>query len=188
MADALPRAVNVVPHTTASPRLLNSVAPEAAPARDTQPADASRLTRSTLGLSNGVAIFVGFFVAAGLMAAGAFVLRNHPREQEQAPATPRLVNIATQSVSVPAHPETSPSPIIVHLTQDLFHVTAISLGHPRLAVINGQQVGEGDRLTVHAPTRAVAVNLRVTKIGDGRIELSYGQEAITVRLSSPRTK
>ena len=180
--------MNVVPNTSASPRLLNSVAPEIAPTKDVRPADASHLSRSTLGLSNGTAIFVGFFVAAGLMASGAFFLRDRPGTHKVEPETPKLVNSATQTVTASTQPETTPAPIIVHLTEDLFHVTAISLGHPRLAVINGQQVGEGDRFTVRAPNRAVAVSLRVVKIGDGRIDLTYGQEAISVRLSSSQPK
>jgi hypothetical protein len=68
---------------------------------------------------------------------------------------------------------------------DLLHVTAISLGHPRLAIINGQQVAEGERITVHTPTASVALSLKVLRIGDRRIDLSDGSQEITARLELP---
>lgn len=74
---------------------------------------------------------------------------------------------------------------MVQIRADLIHVTAISLGHPRLAIINGQQVAEGDRITVHTPTASVALSLKVLRIGDGRIDLSDGTQEITARLEFP---
>jgi hypothetical protein len=64
-------------------------------------------------------------------------------------------------------------------------VSAIALGHPRLAVINGRSVAEGDSITVHTPSHAVAVTLRVVKIADGRISLTDGTQVITTRLTVP---
>jgi hypothetical protein len=64
-------------------------------------------------------------------------------------------------------------------------VTAISLGHPRLAIINGQQVAEGEWITVHTPVASVALSLKVLRIGDGRIDLSDGTQEITARLELP---
>jgi hypothetical protein len=89
-----------------------------------------------------------------------------------------MVAVSTKSIS---HPE----PIVIQISADLIHVTAISLGHPRLATINGRTIAEGDYVTVHPPTANVAVTLRVLKISDGRIELSNGPQLITARLEIP---
>jgi hypothetical protein len=62
-------------------------------------------------------------------------------------------------------------------------VTSIALGHPRLAVINGKQVTEGDLITVHTPTRSIAVTLRVLEISDRQVKLSDGTQVITAHLS-----
>jgi hypothetical protein len=56
------------------------------------------------------------------------------------------------------------------------------LGHPRLAVINGRAVAEGDWITLHGPNRAVAVTLRVLKIADGRVDLTDGTQTISAQL------
>jgi hypothetical protein len=64
-------------------------------------------------------------------------------------------------------------------------VTAIVLGHPRLAVINGRSLAEGDNLVLHAPTMSVAITLRVLRISDGRIELTDGTQTITAQLNVP---
>jgi hypothetical protein len=65
------------------------------------------------------------------------------------------------------------------------HLTAISLGKPRLAIINGQQLGEGDLV------KSAAGKLRISKISDGEIELSDGTQTITAYLEAaapPRAK
>jgi hypothetical protein len=62
-------------------------------------------------------------------------------------------------------------------------VTAIALGHPRLAVINNKPVTEGDTIVVHAPTRSVALTLRVVKISDGRIDFSDGTQVFSAQLT-----
>jgi hypothetical protein len=73
----------------------------------------------------------------------------------------------------------------VQIDADLLHISAIVLGHPRLAVINGRTVAEGDTILVHIPTRAVAVTLRVLKISEGQVKLSDGTQVIVVRLNIP---
>lgn len=72
-----------------------------------------------------------------------------------------------------------PAPV-VKISPDAVHVTAISLGNPRLAIINGKQLGEGDELV------ASAARLRITKISDGEIELSNGAQVILARLETPK--
>lgn len=70
----------------------------------------------------------------------------------------------------------------------MVQVTAISLGHPRLAVINGHQVAEGDSFALHITPASVVVRLRVLKIVDGRIDLTDGQQVLSVRLAAPTPK
>jgi hypothetical protein len=89
-----------------------------------------------------------------------------------------MVAVSTKSVS-------RPEPIVIQISADVLHVTAISLGHPRLATINGRNVAEGEYLTIHTPTANVAVTLRVLKISDGRIDLSNGPQLIIARLELP---
>lgn len=72
---------------------------------------------------------------------------------------------------------------MVQMSADHIRVSAISLGHPRLAVINDQQVGEGDFVAVHAPTARFEVKLKVIRIADGRIDLSDGSQTIVARLA-----
>ncbi|HEX8897233.1 MAG TPA: hypothetical protein VF751_00925, partial [Chthoniobacterales bacterium] len=96
----------------------------------------------------------------------------------------KLVPVSTRSIS-------PPEPIVVKISADLIHVSAISLGHPRLAIINGQLVSEGETITVHTPTPSIAVSLKVVKIYDGQIELSDGTQSINARLNvvpPPRPK
>lgn len=105
--------------------------------------------------------------------------------REAIAAPPRLLNVVTHTISGSPHTVTTPAPVVVQLNTDVVRVTAIALGHPRLAVINGRSVAEGDTITVHAPTHAVALTLRVTKIADGRIELTDGTQTIHAALTVP---
>jgi hypothetical protein len=81
------------------------------------------------------------------------------------------------------HPSTPPMPIAVQLNADLIQVTSIALGHPRLAVINGKQVTEGEAIAVHTPTRSVTISLRVLEISDHQVKLSDGTQVVTAHLS-----
>jgi hypothetical protein len=83
---------------------------------------------------------------------------------------------------VASHSMATPQPIVVKISADLIRASAISMGHPRLAIINGQLVSEGEKITIHAPTASVAVTLQVVKISDGQIELSDGVQIIKSRL------
>jgi hypothetical protein len=76
----------------------------------------------------------------------------------------------------------------VQISPDLLRVTAIALGHPRLAVINGKEVTEGDSVTVRAANGGIEVTLRVVKIGDGSIQLTDGSQIVTTRISHNERK
>jgi hypothetical protein len=71
---------------------------------------------------------------------------------------------------------------VVTISSDMVHVTAISLGQTRLAIINGKQLAEGNELAV-PPAR-----LRIVKISDGQVELSNGNQKITAPLETSKRK
>jgi hypothetical protein len=72
-----------------------------------------------------------------------------------------------------------PAPV-AKISSEGIKVTAISLGRPRLAIVNGKQLGEGDEVM------ASATRLRIVKISDGEIELSSGSQVIMARLLPPK--
>jgi hypothetical protein len=103
--------------------------------------------------------------------------------QERERVIRKLVSVGTRMLSGGGHPTNPPSPIVVQLNADLIQVTSIALGHPRLAVVNGKRVGEGDTVTVHTPVRSIAVTLRVLEISDRQVKLSDGMQTIIAHLS-----
>ena len=169
------------------PRLLSSAVRDfpkiVKPEDDT--AGRSRLKGDGLLTGNGRAIFVGFALA-GLAIFGASWLfeRRHSLRPDEI-AVPKVVPVMIQSVLGPPNSRSIPRPLVVQIDADVLRVSAIVLGHPRLAVINGRSVAEGDTFVLHAPTRSVAVTMRVLKISDGQIELSDGTQIITARLNIP---
>jgi hypothetical protein len=112
-------------------------------------------------------------------------LLNRGSVSEEVASIRRLVVAGTRMLSKGNHPPTAPSNIVVQLSSDQIQVTAIALGHPKLAVINGKQVAEGDTVTVHTPSRSVAVTLRVLDISDREVKLSDGTQVLTAHLSVP---
>jgi hypothetical protein len=70
----------------------------------------------------------------------------------------------------------------VTITSDMVHVTAISLGQTRLAIINGKQLAEGNELALPA------ARVRIVKISDGHVELSNGSQVIKASLETSRPK
>jgi len=157
------------------PRLLSTVVPEV---RERPPEGAgmkSRLKSVSLFSGNGRAIFLGIAFGAVLLSTISVVYVRRQAAQRHAEEELKLLAVSTHSIS-------PPEPIVVKISADLIHVSAISLGHPRLAIINGQLVGEGEQITVHTPSASIAVSLRVLKISDGNIELSDGTQVIVARL------
>lgn len=66
------------------------------------------------------------------------------------------------------------------ISADSISVTAISLGQPRLAIVNGKQLAEGDEVV------AAATRLRIVKISDGEVELSSGTQVVMAHLAVPK--
>jgi hypothetical protein len=174
--------VRVLSQTSPAPRLLNTVVPDLRETKADKAGGRFRLKGASLFSGNGRAIFLGIVLGAAVLSTIGVVYARYEAARRHEEARRKLLSVATHSISAPAQPEARPVPIVVSLRADLFHVTAISLGHPRLAILNGQQVTEGDQITVHTPAASVAITLRVVKILDGRIDLSDGTQIISVRL------
>ena len=179
--------MRIIPNTAPQPRLTNSVeAPVAKASEDESAGSKVRLKRTGLFTGNGRAIWVGLAIGAVLLPSLGFLATRHPSTRIEPPAAVKLVPVETDAVSSAARPTESPNAHSMQVTEELLRVTAISLGHPRLAVINGKEVAEGDFLTVQSPTaRSVSVQLRVLKIGDGRIDLTDGTQVIRTHLAIP---
>jgi hypothetical protein len=167
--------MRVISKDTPPPRLLTTVVPELRERPAERVSIRARLKGASLFSGNGRAIFMGIFLGAVLLSTIAVVYSRNQSARRHAEEERRLLAVSTHSIS-------PLQPIVVKLSADLIHVSAISLGHPRLAIINGQLVGEGEQITIHAPSASVAVTLRVLKIGDGRIDLTDGTQVISARL------
>ena len=170
--------MRLISKVTPTPRLLSTVVPdlrEKAPERSNM---RSRLKSVSLFTGNGRAIFLGLIAGAILICGIGVLYKRHQAIRRQTEEERMLLAVSTQSIS-------PPDPIVIKISGDLIHVSAISLGHPRLAIINGRSVAEGEFITIHTPTANIAVTLRVLKISDGRIDLSDGTQVITARLEIP---
>jgi hypothetical protein len=182
--------MNLVPQTGQSPRLLNTAA-RVAPTTDSgnqERGSKFRLVGAGLFSGNGRAIFMGLILGAVALTGGAYIFRHHQQAEADFEAFRKFVAVRTKSVA-PATKAIPHGPtIIVQISPDLLRVTAIALGHPRLAVINGKEMTEGDTLTVRAPNGGIEVTLRVVKIGDGSIQLTDGSQIVTTRMSPTERK
>src|SRR6266446_4571831 len=110
-----------------APRLLSSVVPELRERPSEGAGMRSRLKGVSLFSGNGRSIFVGIIAGAALLSIISFVyVRNHAARHKAEEAR-KLLAVSTRSIS-------TPSPIVVRISADLIHVSAISLGYPRLAI------------------------------------------------------
>ena len=175
--------MQLVPNDIPAPRLLSSAALEHLPTSAPAPATSGELKRSGLFGGNGLAIFVGLAVAAMLLfsASRFFAWREAKLRGDAEP--PRLLDVATRNLSTSPDAIVPPEPVFVMIEPAQVNVTAISIGLPRLAVINGRSVAEGDFLTIRTPSSAnVNVRLQVKRIADGHIELAHGQQTLIARI------
>ena len=176
--------MRILPRQVPTPRLLTSLAPESKQEIVRVSPSAGKFSPhpTSFFAGNGRAILFGLLLGAAAFSTLGIVCSRHRAAAQYEEAQRKLVPAATHSVFSSQHPEATPLPIMIQVHADMIHVTAISLGHPRLAIVNNQQVTEGDLLTLPTTTASVALSLRVLKIGDGRIELSDGTQTIVARL------
>lgn len=120
-----------------------------------------------------VSFFAGFALFTAFIVGGSgYLIRELHRQ----------VGVARSMLPVaPGEPE---APFLI--TEDMFHVTSIALGRPRLAVVNGVALGEGERFTIVAGNHIAAVS--VTDIADGAVTLKAGSQTLLAKLSESAAK
>jgi hypothetical protein len=133
---------------------------------------------------NGRWIYIGLLVGATLISIVGLIFGRHAQRERDRFNFPTFIKARTHHLAEPGSAE-PPTPIVIQLSADMVRVSAIALGHPRLAVINGKTVAEGDNVTLQAPNASVALILRVVKIGDGSIDLSDGTKMFCAQLTIP---
>jgi hypothetical protein len=129
-------------------------------------------------------IYIGLMIGAMIISVGGLIFGRHVMKEGNQFSVPTFIKARTHSLAAPGS-GASPAPIIVQLSADMVRVSAIALGHPRLAVINGKTVTEGDSVALQAPSSSLALILRVVKIGDGSIQLSDGKNTFSAQLTIP---
>ena len=129
-------------------------------------------------------LFYGAVIGAMLLSVGGIIFRQYRDKEGQTLQLPTFIRARTQSLASPGSGG-NPAPITINLSADMVRVSAIALGHPRLAVINGKTVTEGDSVTLQAPNSPVALILRIQKIGDGAIDMTDGKQLFSAQLSIP---
>lgn len=96
-------------------------------------------------------------------------------------ATDELTIASTSAEALP--PAEGPGASTIR--PDIFRVTSISQGEPRIAIVNGQRVGPGDSVRVQTKNGLIAA--RVTKIADDEVEIKFAGETIPLELSPATT-
>jgi hypothetical protein len=183
--------MQLVPSQIPPQRLLSSV--EAQESTSTEAASDSPFVLRGAGVMSGNArwVFIGAIIGALLFSIGGIIFSRQMGKKSERFNVPIFIRARTKSLTDGPGSTATPAPIVVELSPEMVRVSAIALGHPRLAVINGKTVTEGDSVTLQAPNASVALILRVVKIGDGSINLSDGKKMFSARLhipSPPRPK
>ena len=177
--------MRLLPNQIPPERLLNSM--EAQESTSTEAASDSPFVLKGAGVMSGNArwVFIGAILGALLFSIGGIILNRQIGKEGDRSHFPTFIKARTQGLAESPGSTAPPAPIVVELSADMVRVSAIALGHPRLAVINGKTVTEGDSVTLQAPNASIALILRVVKIGDGAINLSDGKRMFSARLHIP---
>lgn len=171
--------MKVLPDVGPRPRLLNTAAVIPLPSAERASAGekARLLGKRILRLSLRISV-------AGVLALiVAYWMTHRGLVHEETTAFRKVVSVGTHKLSSADESAAPPGAIVVQLNANVIQVTSIALGHPRLAVINGKQVAEGDTVTIHTPSRFVTVTLRVIEIADRRVTLSDGNQLMIAHLT-----
>jgi hypothetical protein len=178
--------MRLVPSKMPEPKLISSVVPEAE--EKTSLSEGAEwpfaVGGSRLFACHGRAIFIGICAGVVVICSAGAIFHRHHRLRAEEVAVPKVLSVVTRKV-LGSNSGATPVPVVVKIDADVLRISAIVLGHPRLAVINGRTVAEGDTILIHVPTRAVAVTLRVLKISESQVQLSDGTQVIMARLSTP---
>ena len=178
--------MQIIPNDKSSPRLLESAAVDFR--RDSSPNSERprhKLSRSG-GPARGRAILFGLLLGGLVIAGGGYFSHQRESVEHQFASVRRFFAVRTQSVFLTKPAGNEGGPLSVQIDPSMIRVTAIALGHPRLAIINGKEVTEGDALTLTSRGGGISVTLRVVNIVEGRIELTDGTHVVTAPLSNSR--
>ena len=174
--------MRLAPNSMPEPRLISSLYVE-----DTAPlerrSDSPLAEKGATVSSNKRGWMYAGIIGAMVFSIIAFIFGRSAGTDGEQPDFRMFVKARTHSLAASPHSAETPAPVIVQLSADVLRVSAIALGHPRLAIVNGKPVSEGDTIVVHTPTRSIALTLRVVKISDGRIDLSDGSKVFSARLT-----
>ena len=176
--------MQLIPNVKPAPRLLNSAAAEIKARTSAANVKASkhRLKRSGTFGGNGRAIFIGLLLGALVVAAAGYLRSTDLAGETHLASVRKFFAVRTSSVLVPTERTDKGAALRVQIDPSMLRVTAIALGHPRLAIINGKEVTEGDSITLNSPDGGISVTMRIVNIVEGRIELTDGTEIITAPL------
>ena len=170
----LRRLMQLVPNQTPPRRLIYSMDAQDIPSVQQSPDSPS-------GRWKYIAIGIGLV----LICATAIIFGWPASEPGKRFGVGNFIKARTQSLATARDSSEVPAPIVIQLSTDMIRVSAISLGHPRLAVINGETVAEGEQVRLETPKSPVSLTLRVVRIGDGWIDLSDGKRIFSARLTIP---
>jgi len=68
----------------------------------------------------------------------------------------------------------------VPVNPEMLHVSSIALGNPRLTIVNGKRLAEGDWLVLS--TYLGAASVRCIQIDDGIVRFRHGGEMLSAKL------
>lgn len=122
-----------------------------------------------------IAITVGIIVALVIVAFGITYWNGLHR-------FPVVVTIGLPDNSAQGDPLAGKRGALVPVKPDMLHVTSISLGDPRLTIVNEKRLAEGEWVVVDTPLGAAS--LRVISIQDGLVRFRHGGESIDVKLQA----
>jgi hypothetical protein len=176
--------MQLVPNRIPPERLICSMDAQENPA-DPDVSDSPFVLKGA-GMMSGSArwVFIGAMIGAVLLSIGGIIFGRHAMKESERFSFPTFIKARTHHLAEPGSAE-PPAAIVIPVSTDMVRVSAIALGHPRLAVINGKTVAEGENVTLQAPNASVALILRVVRIGDGSIDLSDGKKMFSAQLTIP---
>jgi hypothetical protein len=175
--------MDIISNASPQVRLLTSAALDVVENSSSDEESTFALKGSGIFSGKGRWIFIGILLGALIISAAGLLFSRHEQSRwRPPPPVPKLFSVTTRNISSSPNSSATPGPVLIQIRPESLRVTAISLGHPRLAIINGTQLSEGDYLTVHTAGAAIVVRLKVLKIADGRIDLQNGTQLICARL------
>jgi hypothetical protein len=152
-------------HSTPRPPQPESPKVESAPTEEETPEPFITFNLGRISLIIGIGLSITLFVWAS-----GYVIREAYRE------------IGVPEPATTTHTESPVGTPVLLVTADMLHVSSIALGKVRLAVVNGQELIEGDSLKVKTPAGDAMVC--ATRIKDGIVRFEYRGRTIDAHMST----